>query len=355
MMPSILLIAFVAAISHVAIVSANSSGAGSCSAGVAAIGGTHLDFGPNSVSMRMGAIGTIFEAASIVEINGIRLTADTPASFPANTDLTWTVTAEQVPYKGIFVRVQAADDNAFTHTGVGTNLKNEAFCDALTENVIGVSHNSPAPKVTTSGIMNFSGEGSVTMDISLVFDNIQFAISAFSSYPLTIVADTPTAPTPMAPVPIAPSPVAAPTESPVGVPTIQPAPVDVTVPSEPPVDIPVETPIPVYLPVDTPQPTDECPDDEKGKGMGSKGKDGKDKGVKKCKEGMMDGKEGMMAGKEGMMDGKEGMMDGKESMMDGKKGMMMGDKTAPKTEGKKGSKGEGGMENTKGNDRRFLK
>jgi hypothetical protein len=123
----------------------DSFGTGSCAAGVAAIGGTHLDYGPDSVSMRQGAQGTLFEGAITVEINGKSLTADASATFP---DLTWTVTAKQVPYKGIFVWVQAADGNSFTHTGVGTGLQNVALYDALTENVIG---NSPALKMGEFG------------------------------------------------------------------------------------------------------------------------------------------------------------------------------------------------------------
>jgi hypothetical protein len=320
------------AVALIATVSANTVGAGSCEAGIAAIGGTHLDFGPSSPSKREGGIGTLFEGATYVEVEGVTLTAGTPTTFPVNTDLTWTVTAEQVPLKGIFVRVQAAADNAFTNVGVSDGLQNEPFCDALADNVIGVSHTSAAMKSQSSGVINFSLKGSVTMDISVVYDDTQFAISAFSSYPLTIGEATPTAPTaptPVAPVPVAQTPTAFPTFSPVEVPVGSPTLAPTDTPAPAPTDNPV--PAPVEPPSESPTPTNEC---------------GKDKGGKKCMGGMI-GKEGMkMGGKEGMAKG------GKEGMAKGEKGgMMTADKAPPET----GSKGQGGMGKTKGESRRYLK
>jgi hypothetical protein len=326
-MKLILTINIAAAVVLLTNVSANSGATGSCAAGIDAIGGTHLDFGPNSTSKREGGVGTLFEGATTVEIDGITLTADTPTTFPANTDLTWTVSTERVPFKGIFVRAQAADDNAFTHTGVGTDLQNVALCNSVPGNVKGVSHNSPALKAESSGILNFSLDGPVTVDISIVYDNTDLAVSAFSSYPLIIGEVPPTPPpTSVAPVPVAstPSPTLFPTPTPF---SDSPEPVLTDFPA----------PTPVEPPSDTPVPTKEC----------SKGNGGK-----KCMGGMkMGGKEGMkMDGKEGMkMDGNGGMkMDGKEGA---KKGGMTGDNAAPKS----GSKGEGGMGKTKGERRRYLK
>ena len=326
-------------------VAANSIGTGSCAAGISAIGGTHLDFGPDSPSKRMGKIGTVFEGATEIRINGILLTANTPASFPPNTDLTWTAEAMVSPFKGIFVRVQAADDNIFTHTGVSEGLQNAALCDLLETNVIGISHSSATPKVLSSGVMNFSSEGSVTMDISLVFDNVATAVSAFSSYPLTIEVGAPV-PTPIAPV--APSPVAAPTVDKTNAPTDLPSSISFVpfslLPSRPFTFSPAPS-------IDTP-PTADCPDG--GKGMGSKCKDSTPTGGK---EGMsMGGKEGMsMGGKEGMsMGGKEGMSMGeKEGMsMGDKEGMSMGEKEGMTSGDKKATTKMG---DSKDKGRRYLK
>jgi hypothetical protein len=200
-MQSFLAILVIVAVSIVSKVSANTSGTGSCAAGIAAIGDTHLDYGPTSPSQREGAMGSLMQLFTTVQLGGTTLVAGVPYTFPANTDLTWTVTAGQTPegtqlsYKGIFVQVQAYASNLFTNVGIQADLQNVMLCDALTENVVGVSHTNAALKTTNSGVLNFSAEGSASMDISIVFDNTVYSLYAFSSFPITIGTGTPVAPT----------------------------------------------------------------------------------------------------------------------------------------------------------------
>jgi hypothetical protein len=200
-MQSFLSILVIVAVSVVSKVSANTAGTGSCAAGIAAIGGTHLDYGPTSPSQREGAMGSLTEVLTSVQLGGTTLVAGVPSTVPANTDLTWTVTAGQTPsgiqiaYKGIFVRVQADASNLFTNVGNQADLQNVILCDALTENVVGVSHTNAAAKTTNSGVLNFSAEGSATMDVSIVFDNTYVSVFAFASFPITIGTVTPVAPT----------------------------------------------------------------------------------------------------------------------------------------------------------------
>jgi hypothetical protein len=279
-MQSFLSILVIVAVSVVNKVSANTAGTGSCAAGIAAIGGSHLDYGPNTVPFKDGGFGSLAQFVTTVQLGGTTLVAGVPSTFPANTDLTWTVTAGQAPttgqqlsYKGIFVRVQADTSNSFTNVGTQTDLQNVMLCDALTENVVGVSHTNAAAKTTNSGVLNFSAGGPATMDISIVFINDNVAsFYAFSSFPITIGTGTPVA----APVS---TPVAAPVATPVAAPVV----------AAPTGTAPVATPPTAEPPA--PTGTDaECPDDGKGKGKGGKG------GMMgmmsmKCKGGMMMGME----------------------------------------------------------------
>jgi hypothetical protein len=58
--------------------------------------------------------------------------------------------------------------------GVEETLQNVGLCATFTpENVEVVCHNSPVLKSNSSGVLYFSGEGPVIMDISVVFDNTE--------------------------------------------------------------------------------------------------------------------------------------------------------------------------------------
>lgn len=300
-----------------------SAGTGSCGAGISAIendqvGNSHIQYAgyPGSTSTRQGARGTLTEAASVLQINGVAVDPAATTSIPVGTDVTWEVIAAQVAYKGIFVRLEKSSDD-FTLVAPDTaTLQNVALCDAI-PGVAGVSHISSAAKTTSTGTINFSSIGAATLDVILVFDNVATSVYAWSSFALDVVDGTPIAPSTPPPAPVAtpietpapaetPSP-AADTPSPVAAPVATPSPVadtpsPVAVPTEtsPPVtDPPVTSPPGVTDPPTTKPPsTDECSEYEgKGKGKGGKGMG------KKCKKSSKDGKGGKGKGGKGK-DGK---------------------------------------------------
>jgi hypothetical protein len=265
------------------------NGAGGCMGGAAAVGGLHLDYGPGSDSGRPGGNGTLEEAEITVAINGLLLDPNTTATFDSFTDLTWTVESSQIPYRGILVRVQAPDDLLFTNMGTETDLKVATAC--VENNVIGVTHVNNTFKSVSTGALRFDGQGSATIDVTIVFQNdAALSLYAYSGYQVNIgeVVEAPSE-LPSEIPSAAPSPGVEPeTSSPK--PSSAPAPMTPT----PPVDVPVVPP----------------KKEPEGKGMS----------MEKCP----DGKGGMMMGKGGMMMGKGGMMMGEDDDDHGKGSMMMG-------------------------------
>jgi hypothetical protein len=282
-------------------VAGNSAGTGSCAAGIASVGGTHLNYGPTSSPLRDGGAFTLTDSFVSVSISGVTLTPGTAATFDSGMDLAWTVSSLQAPYKGIFVRVQAGTDNVFTLTGDGTGLSSVALCDALTENVLGVNHNTAAIKTTNSGVMNFVGSGSVSMDVTIVFDNTVSSVYASSNFPLTI-GGAPVAPVPTtgtaSPAGVPTAPVSPGTSAPAAAPspTVPTAP---TAPVSPGTPAPAPAPTVPTLPTAPTAPTsDECPEGSKKSGKGKGGDSGKGKGSGSGSGKMMMCKGGMMMGME---------------------------------------------------------
>jgi hypothetical protein len=277
-MQSILSTIAIVAITLTPEVSGFSSGVGSCGAGITAIentspGNNHIQYAgyPGSTSTRQGGRGTLADGAVLLQLNGVVIDPAATTTLPVGTNILWEVISTQVTYKGIFVRVEKSSDD-FTNVGADATLANVASCDALT-GVVGVNHVSSAAKTASSGTINFSSAGTATLDVTVVFDNVDTSLYAWSSYALNIGADVPVAPT-----------VTEPVAEPVAAPVMVPAPVDVPV-TEPPVAVPsTEPPVPPTVEPPTAEPptdvpptaepptTDECPEDVS-KGMGKKKKD----------------------------------------------------------------------------------
>jgi hypothetical protein len=287
---------------------ANSTGSPVCPGGVAAVGGDHLDFGPGSPSGRAGSSGSLSDGATVFSIDDTTMQPGTPASFPVGTDLTWQVQAFQVAYKGLLVRVQADDGNAFTLTSNSPDIVTAAPCDLEAGNVLGVGHNSPVDKDVRTGVMRFDSTGAVTIDITVVYVNGRvppnnLSIFAYSGYAIDIVANAPVTPPAEAPtaVPVlvpTNAPAVAPVEVPTNVPVITPVGVPSTeAPSpgtEPPItgspvagtaapSAGVSAPAPAETPVPTPTPGVTAPTGEEPVECNGKGK-GKGKGYKDCDE-----------------------------------------------------------------------
>jgi hypothetical protein len=261
-------------------VGANSTGAGSCGAGDTSInnalaGNVHVA----STNGPLSGVGVSFS------IGGTALTAGSTTSFPAGTDLDWSVDAAQSPFEGILVRVAAS--GSFTHVGDPALVDTAVACAGLS-GVQGVDHFNKNAKTSVTGTTNFDAAGTVTVDIVVVLSLSQWASS---SYTLSIESAA-------APVDV---PVDTPVDVPVDTPVETPAPVDTPVETPTPG---VETPAPVDTPVDTPAPTpvsvpapvadvptDEAPtaDGECPEGKGKKGKSNKGEG-----KGGMSKKDGKM-------------------------------------------------------------
>jgi hypothetical protein len=278
----VVVVAIATLISNVA---ANSSGTGSCLAGIAAIeaiGSPHI-----ITATKPGMKTSLVDAGVTFSINGNPLTADISTSFPVGTALSWSVDASATPYKGIFVRVEKASDD-FTHVGDAALVKDTALCSSST-GVVGVDHINSATKTQVTGTTNFATSGSAVVDITVVFDNIASSTYAFSSFQLNLEDGA-------APVPVSvtvPTPVVAPV--PGAVPTTDP-PVAVPTPVEAPVEV-VPTPV-VETPTVDPPTDGECPESGKGKGKGGKGDDTDESGKGKGMSGMMMGGMKCKKGKE---------------------------------------------------------
>lgn len=305
------------------------NGAGSCVAGMAAVGGFHLEYGPGSpYPDRIGVKNaTLSDVQVNVTINGVMLEpfTTTKTTFKSDNDLVWRVESSEVAYQGILVRVEAPEDVLFSNTGNGELLKNADVCNTAGGNVVGVTHFNATEKLFSSGTLVFAEAGSATIDVTIVFRNDNnISLYGYSAYTITIVDDI------QSDIP-SEVPSGAPTRSKNGEttsPDSMMAPVGAPVAPTPPT--PVEVPI---------APPKKEPD---GKGMS----------MDKC----LDGKGGMM-GKSKEKKGKSGKMMGKgyydecedasDAPSDSPSASPTASPTATPTSSKKG---KGGMMSGKGSD-----
>jgi hypothetical protein len=368
--------------------------AGNCPKGIAAVGGSHLQFGPD-FDNRPGRAGTLESEGITLSIGGTILQPGVTASFPEATDLEWTIKAVDtaVPYEGVALRVEAAETNTFTLTTTSDGLDELTQCDFEAGNVLGIEHRNKNKKTTSAGVMRFDLTGPVSIDLTTVFTNgdseppdnqsiyahtaysINIGAPVVTPAPVSAVTPAPvSAVTPAPPVSVAtPAPVTSPIEIPVAVPVQVPIAVPVDAPVEAPIEAPVESPVettspapvegtpptelpieaPVEAPIETPateppateppateppgteppastEPPDEG--DSDGKGKGGKG-DSEGKGGK-----------GDSEGKEGKGD-KEGKGKGDKESKEKGKGK---EKKEKKGKGKKASKAGGSEKKGKG-------
>jgi hypothetical protein len=246
-MKSSILLLTICTVTFACNVSATPNGAGSCAAGIAAIEtenpnadgprNRHIQYAgfPGSTETRPGNSGTLFEGATIVTLNGEPLVPNASNRVPSGAELVWEITAQQVAFKGLLVRVEKASDD-FTVVGSDDTLQNSALCDAF-PGVIGVTHVTNTPKPVSSGTMSFTSGGTATLDITVVYDNVMSSLYAFNTFELLIEGvETPapvdvpaappvTVPTPL-PVPSADTPTVSPTQTdaPLLPPTLSPVP-----------------------------------------------------------------------------------------------------------------------------------
>ena len=178
-----------------------STGNGACGAGISGIEMDHPDnthiqfegFPGSTTSTRKGRRSTLTDAACVLRMNGVAIDRDVTTSFPVGTDVTWEVIATQGSYKGILVRLEKSSDDFILVSANATDLQNVTLCDAIA-GVAGLSHTSSEPKTSSSGTMHFASSGTATLDVTLVFENVETSVYAWSSFTLNIKDDTPLAP-----------------------------------------------------------------------------------------------------------------------------------------------------------------
>jgi hypothetical protein len=299
------------------------NGLESCAAGIAAIEST---IPPGDT--RPVISGSLFDVSTLATLDGRPLVPNTRNIVPAGVDLLWNITAVQVVFTGLLVRVEKASAD-FTNVGADSTLKDSEFCGNFV-GVIGVTHATDDPKVTSLGTITFPSGGIATLDITVIYDEVFSLTYAFDTYELEIHDRTiPTS------APVEDIPTAVPTTA---NPALVPLPVSSVESTFPSPILP--TAAPLLDPTLTPEPTK-----EKGMMKGGMDKDGKKKGGMdkdgKKKGGMdKDGKKkgGMDKGgkKKGGMD-KDGKKKGGMDKDGKKKGGM--DKDGKKKDGMKMKKG----------------
>ena len=264
-------------------VTGNKGGTGSCEAGISSLAGSnHLD------ATRPGG-PRIFADVAMLQINGVPVDPESTTMVPKGV-VTWDVVANEIKYKGIFVRVKKMSDDFTLVASDTTSLKDVEMCDTF-DGVLGVTHRSSDLKAMSSGTVEFSSAGTATMDVILVFDNTMSSVYAVSSFVLDVV-DAPSTPEPAAAPVAAPTPVAIPASTPAPA-AVTPSPVDVPIQTSPPVtDSPRTTDPPTTEPPNAEPPeTDECSEGKSMEGKMGNGEEGAGRGMgkmskngKKCKK-----------------------------------------------------------------------
>ena len=187
------------------------SGAAGCAGGAAAVGGSHLDFGPGSTSGREGNSGTLADGATILTIGGMQMEEGVTATFPTEIDLPWEVQGFQIDYRGLLVRLEAPTGVNLSGaiTGEGAELQVAYTCIGQEGNVVGITHTSNSDKGVTGGIVRFDVPTTgVTFDVTAVYRNgnvapDNFSIYAYSGFTANFEGAAPVAPAPvLVPVPV---------------------------------------------------------------------------------------------------------------------------------------------------------
>lgn len=243
-------------------------GAGGCEGGMAAVGGFHLDTSNN----RPVVPGTLSDGAIAVTVGGTTLNANTTVDLPVGQDLPIAVLAEDIPYLGVLVRLQAPSGVDTTGALVpGANTQIAAVCAAPVQ---GITHTNNSQKTMAMGMIRFDEQVlGATLDVTVVFINgdagSAFVYTGFqvnfraADVPTSAPAAAPVAAPVVAPVPVAPpvtAPMAAPVAAPVAPPVTAPVSPPVIAPVKPPTDSPTplpttETMLPTSFAIETPSPT----------------------------------------------------------------------------------------------------
>ena len=144
--------------------------------------------------------GTLSDAAAVFSVDGIDLSPGVVEEFRQIIGLPWSIEAFKFAFTGFLVRVQAAEENLFFSVPYAvlleddrridfTGIQKSAECEALPENVEGITHTTSDNKVFANGTINFAFPGNVTIDVTVIFtdENTTQELYAFDQFTLSIV------------------------------------------------------------------------------------------------------------------------------------------------------------------------
>ena len=158
-------------------VSAYPNGAGSCVAGQAAIGGSHLEATWDGSARTFGVLsGSLAEGEVQVSLGGIPLDPTPPeGTFTAGEDYTISVVGILYDgYKGLLIRMES-EGGELDLTGALQPGENTKVADICKFPVVGITHEDNTFKKESTGTIRLDQAGEVVLDITMVGINDDFA------------------------------------------------------------------------------------------------------------------------------------------------------------------------------------
>jgi hypothetical protein len=199
------------------VVQAYSTGAGACPAGVAAVGGFHLD----ASNGRTVQTGELYQGGVSVTLSNIQspLVPMQATTIATQTEYTLTVaTTNEQGFKGILLRLGGSETMTIQPTDA-TILQEASACTTESNYAVGVTHVNNAPKLSVSALVRFDAPGTVALDITLVGINADtVSVYGYNGFVLDVQGDAAAVVTTSAPVttaaPLAPGETRSPSASP---------------------------------------------------------------------------------------------------------------------------------------------
>jgi hypothetical protein len=192
-----------------------STGAGGCGGGGPAVGGMHIDF-LTAASAQDGMNATLFEAATVVWLDGVRFEPNMPTILPTGQDISFRIETFQVALRGFLIRVEAPDPDVDLTGTIASDsplVQNAAACDQESGNVVGLTHTDASEKAIVNATLRLDHVAvNVTIGVTVVFiNNANLSVFAYDNYTVSFGSNTlpPSATT--SAIPLSPAPVQAPT------------------------------------------------------------------------------------------------------------------------------------------------
>jgi hypothetical protein len=204
-----------------------STGAGGCGGGGPAVGGRHIDF-LTAASAQDGMNATLFDAATVVWLDGVRFEPNMPTILPTGQDISFRIETFQVALRGFLIRVEAPDLNPDVDLSAIISsdsplAQNAVACAQESGNVVGLTHTDASEKTTVNTTLRSDLLAvNVTIGVTVVFiNNANLSVFAYDSYTVSFGSNT-LPPSATSTIPLSPAPVKAPTNPAASSPTRAP-------------------------------------------------------------------------------------------------------------------------------------